>query len=175
MLESTKHQLSEHEIHDVLRNKRRARTLKYLRSRDETVTLRELSEELASIETGESPPPRSTRESVYNSLHQTHLPKLDELGIIQYEQNRKVVHLLNDAHQVEVYMEVVPNEGVPYAIYYFVIGLVSLVVVSLSSLGMPLFAALPVSVWAGGFVVLFLISGLIYFHSQQKLRLGRPR
>ncbi|EMA38066.1 DUF7344 domain-containing protein [Halococcus hamelinensis] len=175
MSASTNQRLTEHEIHDVLRNRRRARTLKYLRSRDETVTLRELSEELASIETGESPPPRNKRESVYNSLHQTHLPKLDDLGIIQYEQNRKVVHLLNDAHQVEVYMEVVPNEGVPYATYYFVVGLVSLVVVSLSSLGMPLFAALPVSLWAGGFVGLYLVSGLVYFHSQQKLRLGRSR
>ena len=175
MLQSPKRHLPEHEIHDVLRNKRRTRTLQYLRENDETVTLRELSEALASIETGESPPPRSNRESVYNSLHQTHLPKLDDLGIVQYEQDRKIVHLLNDAEQVEVYMEVVPNRGVTYATYYFIIGVIALVVISLSSLGLPLFATLSVPVWVGGFFALYVVSGLFHLRSQQKFRLGRSR
>jgi hypothetical protein len=64
------------EIHDVLRNDRRRLTLQYLKQRLEPVEVRELSERVAELEIGESPPPRDIRKSVYNALNQTHLPKL---------------------------------------------------------------------------------------------------
>jgi hypothetical protein len=77
--------LDEGDIHDVLRNERRRHTLELLRDNGETSSVRDLSEEVAALETGESPPPRNIRQSVYVSLHQTHLPKLDDLGIAVYD------------------------------------------------------------------------------------------
>ena len=73
-------QLAPVEIHDVLSNERRQKVLELLRDNghDGSMTARELSERIAEHETGESPPPRNIRQSAYVSLHQTHLPKLDE-------------------------------------------------------------------------------------------------
>jgi hypothetical protein len=167
--------LSEHEIHDILRNERRARTLRYLRDERRTVTLRELAEALASAETGESPPPRNIRESVYNSLHQTHLPKLDELGIVEYESDRKLIHLCAAARQVELYMEVVPDHGVTWATYYRTLGVLSLAVVGLAGVGVPAFGALPAVAWVGGFLALFALSALYQSHDRRRLDLGRFR
>jgi hypothetical protein len=153
-------QLTEYEIHDVLRNERRTRVLEHLQQKRETVTLRELSEQLAALETGESPPPRNIRESVYNSLHQTHLPKLDDLGIIEYEHDRKLVTLANGSHQVNLYMEVVPTNDVTWATYYLSTGMLSLIAIALSSVDVPVFDALSVTVWSILFFGLFVLSGL---------------
>ena len=162
--------LNEYEIHDVLRNERRARTLKYLKRERGTVTLRELAEALATAETGETPPPRNVRESVYNSLHQTHLPKLDDLGIVAYERNRKTVELRAGARQVDLYMEVVPEHGITWAAYYWALGVLSVVVVGLAAVGVPVFAAVGTGAWAVGFLVLLALSMFYQLRDRRRLR-----
>ena len=152
--------IHEHEIHDVLRNERRVHALKYLGEFEGAVSLRELSEEIARRETGQSPPPRNIRESVYNSLHQTHLPKLDELGVLEYDRDRKRVRLLEPAEQFDLYMEVTTEHEVTWATYYRTVGVVALAVVVLADVGLPAFAALPAAVWAGGFLGVFALSTL---------------
>ena len=94
--------LSRSEIHDVLRNERRRLVLERLWA-DGSETVRELSEHIASIESGENPPPRNVRQSVYVSLHQTHLPKLDDLGIVVYDDDAKEVSLAARAADLEQY------------------------------------------------------------------------
>jgi len=57
------------------------------------VTVRQLSREIVAIEEG-IPFDRATGEeyhSVYNSLIQTHLPKLNDIGAIEYDSDRKTV------------------------------------------------------------------------------------
>lgn len=155
-------QLTEYEIHDVLRNERRTQVLKHLQQKQETVTLRELSEQLAALETGEMPPPRNIRESAYNSLHQVHLPKLDEFGIVEYQQNRKLVSLADGYSQVDLYMEAVSGDDVTWATYYWVLGVLALGIVVLSSVGAVAFAVLSVPMWAVLFFCLFAVSALYH-------------
>ncbi|MFC6989123.1 hypothetical protein ACFQJD_11150 [Haloplanus sp. GCM10025708] len=97
--------LAEGEIHDVLRNDRRRLVLERLRNRGGSETVAELAEFVAAVEAGTSPPPRNVRQSVYVSLHQTHLPKLDELGIVTYDPNEKTVSLAAGAERVAPYMD----------------------------------------------------------------------
>lgn len=158
--EQIQNPLQEHEVHDVLRNQRRMYTLNYLKEAEGPVTLRELSEEIAMLETGESPPPRNIRESVYNALHQTHLPKLNMMGVVAYEQNRKIIELSDAAEQVDLYMEVVPNQDITWSAYYQTVGIIALVVVVLSGVGLPVFTAVSAALWAVGFLGLFAISML---------------
>lgn len=153
-------QLTKYQIHDVLRNKRRTWVLEQLQQTRKPIPLRELSEQVATLETGETPPPRNIRESVYNSLHQTHLPKLDNLEIVEYHVDRKVVAQADGFHQVTLYMEVVSADDVTWATYYLTVGVVALVVTTLSSMGLPLFAALSVTVWSILFFALLALSAL---------------
>lgn len=118
--------LEEGEIHDVLRNDRRRLTIEALQDRDGTATVSDLSEEIAACETGENPPPGNIRQSVYVSLHQTHLPKLDELEIVEYDDDSKNVTLQERVEEVEVYMEVVPQYGLSWGEFYFGLALLGL-------------------------------------------------
>ena len=79
---TSKDTLESSQIHDILRNDRRRLAIKCLRENEGTLSVRDLSEDVASRETGERPAPRDKRRSVYVSLHQTHLPKLDDLEIV---------------------------------------------------------------------------------------------
>lgn len=114
----TRSDLPETEIHDILRNQRRRHVINHLQETVGTVSLRELSERVAELEAGESPPPRDLRQSVYNSLHQTHLPKLQRKGIVEYDKARKTVRLTETARDVDLYMEVVTKYGITWAGFY---------------------------------------------------------
>lgn len=164
--------LTKYEIHDVLRNERRTRVLEHLQEKRETVPLRELSEQLAVLETGETPPPRNIRESVYNSLHQTHLPKLDAMEIVKYERNRKLVALADGSRQVNLYMETVPANDVTWATYYQTVGIVALTITTLSSMGILAFATLSVTVWSALFIGLFVLSVLYQRWKHEGINLG---
>jgi len=146
--------IAETEIHDVLRNERRRRTIEHLRNGDGTVTLRELSEAIAAAETGETPPPRNIRESVYNSLHQTHLPKLDSLGVVRYDSDRKRIAIDGRAREVDVYMEVVTKYGITWGEYYRSLGVLALFSVVASEMGVPILDGIGALVVASVFLAL---------------------
>lgn len=135
--------LAETKIHDILRNQRRREVLDHMREAMGTVTLRELAEHIAELESGESPPPSSVRESVYNSLHQTHLPKLNEEGVIDYDRNRKTIALTSRAREVDVYMEVVTPYGMTWADYYRSVGMLALLTVLGVEISVPLLETVP--------------------------------
>ncbi|SMO50709.1 DUF7344 domain-containing protein [Halorubrum cibi] len=150
--------LPETEIHDLLRNERRCQTIKHLQDTVGTTTLRELAETIAEHETGESPPPKNVRNSVYNSLHQTHLPKLDRRGIVEYESDRKTIRLAEEARCVDVYMEVVTPYGITWSEYYSLLGTLSLFVVLAALIGVPVISALDPVLWVSVFLASFAAS-----------------
>ena len=120
------HELDPSEIHDVLRNDRRRLVIERLRDGEGGEAVRDLAEHIAGVESGENPPPRNVRQSVYVSLHQTHLPKLDKLGIVTYDSNSKEVELAGRASEVAVYLEVVPKYAISWGEYYLGVGLLGL-------------------------------------------------
>jgi len=156
------------EIHDVLRNDRRRLSLDCLREAEGGVlSVRDLSEMVATLETGEDPPPRNKRQSVYVSLHQTHLPKLDELGIVVYDSDSKEVSLQRKMREVEVYMDVVPKYGLSWGEYYFALGLLGMLTTLAVLLGVPGVAALGITVLASGFFVVLMLSATYQVYDQQ--------
>jgi hypothetical protein len=146
------------EVHEILRNDRRRKVLKELQQRLEPVSLRELSERIAELETGESPPPRNVRQSVYNSLHQTHLPKLDDKGVLEYDKDRKTVGLREPARQVDLYMEVVTPYGITWAGYYRTLGVAALFAVVASEVGALFIGGVPTLLFASLFLAVFALS-----------------
>jgi len=147
------------EIHDVLSNERRQMVLDRLRESGGTMSARDLSEHIAEHETGESPPPRNIRQSAYVSLHQTHLPKLDELGIVEYDESEKTVTLDEAAsREVGVYMETVPKYGISWSEYYFGVSVLGLLLLAATHIGVPLIASIDAAVWTGAVLLLVAVS-----------------
>ena len=129
------HRLPEERIHHILSNARRRRVIELLKEESGGIELRVLAELIAEAESGESPPPRSVKKSVYNSLHQTHLPNLDQHGIIDYDPCRKVVSLRSKARRVDLYLEVRTPFGVTWSAYYRTLSVLSLLIVIADQIG----------------------------------------
>ncbi|SFR54252.1 hypothetical protein SAMN04487947_2115 [Halogeometricum rufum] len=167
--------LEESEIHDVLRNDRRRLVLERLRSSEGSEAVSDLAEYIGSVESGETPPPRNVRQSVYVSLHQTHLPKLDELGIVTYDSDAKTVALADAAHEVAVYMEVVPKYGISWAEYYLGLGLLGLLSLVGSGIGVPTLSVVDPTLLGVAFLLLVVASATYQIVDQRSSLLHRLR
>ncbi|WP_254547412.1 DUF7344 domain-containing protein [Halomarina pelagica] len=148
--------LAESEVYDILQNGRRRHTIEQLRRHGPSVEIAALAEAVAAAETGEAPPPRNVRQSVYNSLHQSHLPRLDRCGVVEYDRERKIVTLTERAAAVERYMGLDQAPEVPWDLLYLLCGLVGFGVVTGAALGLPGIAAVPAVAWSGLFFALLV-------------------
>lgn len=86
--------ISTDDLFHVLQNERRRRVLKYLVTNgDGPFEMRTIAEHVAAEEHGTTVQALTSdqRQRVYIALYQSHLPKLDEKGFIDYNQSRGVV------------------------------------------------------------------------------------
>lgn len=111
-------------IFDMLSNARRRYVLLHLQQQS-TASIRELSRELAAWENDVDATAVSSkqRKRVYTALHQTHLPRLDEYGVVAYDRDRGEVRATERLAVFGPYLDdgatAVPN----WARYYVVIGM----------------------------------------------------
>lgn len=82
--------LSLNDRFEILQNERRRFVLKCLSSSDGTVNLGTLADRIAAVEndTTVEAISSSERKRVYIALYQFHLPKMDRMGVIEYDKNR---------------------------------------------------------------------------------------
>lgn len=163
------------EIHDVLRNDRRRLVIERLRRTGQREAVSDLAEHIASVESGEVPAPRNVRQSVYVSLHQTHLPKLDELGIVDYDADAKELTLASNVDEVAVYLEVVPKYGISWGEYYLGVSLFGVLTLLGEAVGIPGLAAVGPTYLGGGILLLILFSAAYQVVNQQSSILHRLR
>lgn len=90
-------------VHDILRNERRCLALRCLLEEGGPITVREMSERVAEMESGESPPPSELRKSVYVTLHQNHLSKMQEAGVVEYDHGSNQVRAGPGMEQLGAY------------------------------------------------------------------------
>jgi hypothetical protein len=152
-----RHTLSECEIHQILSNPRRRAVIEQLGTTPGAIRVRDLSESIAAAETAQHPAPTRVRESVYTSLHQTHLPKLQELGIVYYDRERSEIVPLEGVRAVDPYMEVVTDWGVTWGEYYRALGVLGLTVVIAALAPIPVVSLVDPLLWASGFLALFAL------------------
>lgn len=98
--------ISQDAVFDILSNARRRYVLYYLRQADEPVELSELARELAAWENDTTPEEltKQQRKRVYVSLYQTHIQKLADAGMVEYDQESGMVTLAAGAHHLEGYL-----------------------------------------------------------------------
>lgn len=97
----------------LLRSERRRRALRYLLDVDEEpVSMREVAETVAAAEyhTTVDALRSDDRQRVYITLYQSHLPQMDEAGIIEYNQDRGLIKSTPLIEQFDPYLD---TDGVP--------------------------------------------------------------
>ncbi len=94
------------DAYHILQNERRRRALAFLAERDWLVNVGVVAEHIAAIENDVDVDELTAqqRKRVYISLYQAHLPKLDEHGIVDYDQSRGTVEPLPLLRAFEPYL-----------------------------------------------------------------------
>jgi len=165
------------DVFDVLSNRRRRYTLYHLRQRaDHRASIRELSRRVAAWEQRADPEgiTYEDRKSAYTSLSQSHLPKMHEAGLVEFDPEEGVVRLTETGADVEVYLETVRGNELPWYRYFLLLSLLSVAVVVAAATGVPGLAAVPGLVIAGLLAAAFLCSSLAFLYdSTYRMRLGR--
>ncbi|MGZ0745696.1 DUF7344 domain-containing protein [Haloparvum sp. AD34] len=86
--------LSEETKFDLLSNRRRRLVIRYLNEVESATTLDDLAASVAAAENDTSTAALSSdqRKRVYVSLYQAHLPKLADVGVVEYDRESGTVH-----------------------------------------------------------------------------------
>jgi len=99
--------LSRDDVFEILGNSRRRRMLRFLDSADGPVSVRELVTDVAAHEEGTTPD--TVSQDHYKRVHvaslQTHLPKLDSVGVIDYDRDERTVALTDAASELLPHLE----------------------------------------------------------------------
>jgi hypothetical protein len=162
----------ESDIYHLLSNSRRREALTVLWRQPREISLRDLSEAVAEREAETSPAPRPLRDSVYNALHQTHLPTLDKFGYVEYDADRKLVRPAPGSRQLGRYMDTVSPLGLSWGEYYRGIGITGLCGVVASLAGVPGFALVDPLLFASASLGLFALSTCYQLFNGPRARLA---
>ena len=157
-------ELTTDETFELLKNARRRAVIRFLLQNNGHAQLSELAEHIAAAENGISVHELSSdqRKRVYIGLYQCHLPKMDTLGVIEYNKNRGLVELQDSVTQLLPYLET--GEEEPDRSPEVVLGsaFVIAAVVLIGAVGVGPLAAIPVVAWT--VVSLVGLVGLAAFH-----------
>jgi hypothetical protein len=105
--------LSRDDLFHVLQCRRRRLVLKYLHEYpgDEPADMSDIAEHIAALEhdTTVDSLRSKQRQRVYIALYQSHLPKMDDAGVINYNQDRGLVEATELANSFDGYLDEEPS------------------------------------------------------------------
>jgi len=120
-------------VFDILSNPRRRFVLHYLEQREEPVGLNELAAEIAARE-NDVPVDELTsqqRKRAYVSLYQTHVPKLEEVGVVTYDSESGEVALTDRADEIGEHLER-SDSDVSWQRWYLLVAVAGIVAIGLT-------------------------------------------
>lgn len=160
-------ELSRDRVFDILSSPRRRYVLHYLRRERSPIELTDLAEEVAAWENDTTVESLSSqdRKRVYVSLYQTHIPKLAEAGLIQYDSDSGDVTLSSRASAIDQYMGT-QSEDRPWYLYYMALAGFNVLLLAGTTLEVPFLAALGETVVAFVIVASFLVLTAIHAATQ---------
>jgi hypothetical protein len=94
-------------IFEILKNQRRRYVLRYLRESAGTVQLNELADQVAAWENDKDIGlvTSNERKRVYVGLYQCHLTKMDDAGVVAFDQYRGTIEVRPAVHQLYDYID----------------------------------------------------------------------
>jgi hypothetical protein len=166
--------LSEDDIYDQLANRRRRYALHYLKQTGEAVDVRDLAEQVAAWEneTTVADLGSQERKRVYIAMYQSHLPTMDEAGIVDYDDDAGTVELTSAIANTNVYMEVVPEEDIPWDLYYLGLSAANAALLTLAWLEVRPFTQVPDLGWGVVVLVSFTASAFVQLFYRRRMQLG---
>ena len=166
--------LSKGEVFEVLRNQRRRYVLQYLKQDSRPVELGDLAQQVAAWEY-ETVPEEVTpeqRKRVYTTLQQTHLPKMDEAGILEFDSDAGIIRVTDRTGEISIYLEIVPGHEFAWRELYLSLGAISCALVAALWLEIYPLTLLSDLAWAGIIAATFTLTAAIHIYYERNMRLG---
>jgi len=166
--------LSEETIFDVLSNRRRRFAIHALKHADGPMEVKPLSNRIAAWEHGIEPDAvdYDQRRNVHSTLKRTHLPILEESGVIEYDAEENLVEPTAALSDLDIYIEVLRDREIPWSQYYLGLAALSAVVLLANAVGVPGFAALEPLAVAVFTATAFAVSAAVHTYYGERARLG---
>jgi hypothetical protein len=166
--------LPEGEIFELLANRRRRFTIHALKHAGEPMDVADLSTRITAWERGVDPETidYDDRRNVHTVLTRTHLPKLDEHDVVEYDDEAKVVEPTPALDDLDVYIEVLRGREIPWSLYYLGLAVLAALVQVAVAVGVPGFAALGGTAVAAFVVTAFAVSAALHYYYGERARLG---
>lgn len=163
------------EVFQTLSNQRRRFVVHALEQEQGALELRNLSTQIAAWENDKEVQAVNSQERrrVYNSLQQVHLPQMDDDNLIEYDKRSGTIEPTDDIADLQVYLEVVRGNDIPWSTYYLLLGIFSLLFAGAAVGGVPPFGSLPAVVAALVPGILLTGSGAVHRYVSHKRRLGK--
>lgn len=155
--------LSQDLVFELLKSPRRRYVLYYLRQYGGRTTLGDVTDQVAAWENDVTVDELTSkqRKRVYISLYQTHLPKLNDAGVVNYDREEGTVELARRAREFDGYLGDHPGETVPWDKYYLGLSVVGILLLLAVWLNVQPVAALSELVTAIIIVIAFAVSAFV--------------
>ncbi len=160
----------------TLSNARRRMVLSYLRTHESPATVDDLSEQIAAAEHDVAPESltRQQRKRAYVSLYQTHLPKLAQMGFIDYDEEAGLIEPTDRAVAIDAYLTPVTDESYPWTTHYRTLAIGGGTLYWLASLDTALFAAVPDPFVALMLTAILGLSALAHWRQHRRTKQRLP-
>ena len=167
-------QLSKGEIFEVLRNQRRRYVLQFLKQDAKPVELGDLAQQVAAweYETNVDDVTPEQRKRVYTTLQQTHLPKMDTAGILQFDSDAGVIRPTDRTSDLNIYLEIVPGSEFAWRELYLSLGAIGCALVAALWLGIYPLTMLPEIAWAGLISLTITVTATAHIYYERNMRVG---
>lgn len=153
---------SRDDVFDLLGNRRRRYILYYLQKSDEPVDVEQLAKQVAAWidDVPVTSISERTHQSVYVSLYQSHLPKLDEAGVVEYDQSNKLVRSTDRFAELKWVLDAPSTRD--WSQHYFTLAVFNVVVVLANVTNVPPFSVVPLYVFAVLSALTFGVVSLVH-------------
>lgn len=159
----TDQSLSQDVVFDILSSPRRRYVLYLLRDAGEPVELTTLAEHVAAwendVEVTEIT--EQERKRVYVSLYQTHIPRLDEADVVEYNKETGLVSLAGEAREIDSYLQT-SEGGLAWEWVYLALAVTGGVLLGLVMADIWVFAEVSEFLVTAGIVTAFVVTAVVH-------------
>jgi hypothetical protein len=162
------------DIFNVFANRRRRDAFHYLKQCEANtdIDVSDLSTQVAAWEHDVDPDrlDYDERKSVHTSLYQFHIPKMDDAGLVDFERQTSTVSLTETGEEIDVYLETVSEDEIPWSSYFLGLSVVNAGFVGLHVSNLLSVPSIAIAV---AIVVTFLASSLVFwYYTRNEMQIG---
>lgn len=166
--------VTEDDLFTLLSNRRRRFAVHLLKHENQPVEIGEMATKIAAWENNiaENEVTGKDRKRVYTALQQSHLPTMDDAGIVSFNKERGIIDPEPALEDIELYLDIVRGDEIPWSEYYLGLAAIGMAILAAAWINVWPFILLPDLAWGVFLVTALLVSAIAHRIYMRGRRLG---